>query len=846
MDLMNNLWTGVVEDRDDPEKLGRCKVRIFGYHTEDVNSLSTSDLPWAIPIQSITSAATSGMGNSPVGLVPGSWVVGFFLDGKDAQQPAILGSIAGKPELTREVEEKIEQVNNEKFYLKDTRGNLVYDDSGKPIKKEDTVIDVKDTFGPLVKDNIDALLNLISTEASGNDLRKIGKNNELGKYQIDIGSLVNLGYVSRPYGGIVDYTIVDDNTFWSGRNNISSKEDFLNNESIQETVMIENLKRNYNTLVSLGKITEDMERPVVGALLGTAHFAGAINSDKLDKKTATGKKVRTYYAKFSTGLGGEDLTYYKDINEENNYLSEIDSEVSDNLNNEELSRVIGFRDPNRKYPKYEYAGLSDVNKLATGDTSHISFKVKNNNRLTNIDLARTDQKWSEPESAYAAAYPFNQVIETEAGHLVEFDSTPNAERIHVYHKKGTYIEIDVNGSMVRKVVGDNYEVIDRNNFVFVKGANNLTVEGKTNILVKNDAAIQVDGDLSVTSHGDTLVQSAKNVAVVSKSAVISAKDSLDIVTDGTFKVKAKDIILHASGGGVGIKADQDLSLQSGRANAVNIKGGLSVNTDAAVLRNKMGAATVGGLGTSTLPVPEEKTPDKSAINVLQRTVAREDFFLYDSGEPGSDLYKANLLSEGAISDSVTVGNNRIQSKSYYRSQKPVVQSNATEINNFNYFPRSFRLSRYFTLGHVLVGNRGSSLVAQGGLSEKQIVTNLKNLAINCLDPIKDKYKDMIITSGFRSPFVGSDHNIGAAVDLMFTRTNFRQYKDIAEWIAQNIPYRQLLLEYRFNSTDNDPVATWIHISLLIIDEKIVPSSKFPIGTFKNHSPYSKDRFVNLA
>ena len=29
-----NWWIGVVENRQDPEKLGRCKVRIFGYHTD--------------------------------------------------------------------------------------------------------------------------------------------------------------------------------------------------------------------------------------------------------------------------------------------------------------------------------------------------------------------------------------------------------------------------------------------------------------------------------------------------------------------------------------------------------------------------------------------------------------------------------------------------------------------------------------------------------------------------------------------------------------------------------------------------------------------------------------------
>ena len=64
-----NWWIGVVEDRMDPEFLGRCRVRIFGYHTDDKDRLPVTGLPWAIPIQPITSAAMSGKGSSPLGPV---------------------------------------------------------------------------------------------------------------------------------------------------------------------------------------------------------------------------------------------------------------------------------------------------------------------------------------------------------------------------------------------------------------------------------------------------------------------------------------------------------------------------------------------------------------------------------------------------------------------------------------------------------------------------------------------------------------------------------------------------------------------------------------------------------
>mgnify|MGYP003644258191 FL=1 len=75
-------WTGVVESRYDPLQIGRCKVRCMGWHDEDIDKLPTNDLPWAQPLQPITSAALSGIGTSPTGLIEGSWVVGFFMDGK--------------------------------------------------------------------------------------------------------------------------------------------------------------------------------------------------------------------------------------------------------------------------------------------------------------------------------------------------------------------------------------------------------------------------------------------------------------------------------------------------------------------------------------------------------------------------------------------------------------------------------------------------------------------------------------------------------------------------------------------------------------------------------------------
>ena len=90
-------FIGVVEDRDDPKKVGRVRVRCLGYHTEDNIKLPTSDLPWASPVLPITSSGISGIGQTPLGLVEGSWVFGFFRDANYLQEPIVLGSLPGRP-----------------------------------------------------------------------------------------------------------------------------------------------------------------------------------------------------------------------------------------------------------------------------------------------------------------------------------------------------------------------------------------------------------------------------------------------------------------------------------------------------------------------------------------------------------------------------------------------------------------------------------------------------------------------------------------------------------------------------------------------------------------------------
>lgn len=92
------VWfIGVVEDRRDPDELGRVRVRCFGIHPDDKNILATKDLPWATMMLPPNTAGTGSVGQSATGIVQGAWVVGFFTDGKNMQQPLVMGVLPSTP-----------------------------------------------------------------------------------------------------------------------------------------------------------------------------------------------------------------------------------------------------------------------------------------------------------------------------------------------------------------------------------------------------------------------------------------------------------------------------------------------------------------------------------------------------------------------------------------------------------------------------------------------------------------------------------------------------------------------------------------------------------------------------
>tara|TARA_A200000159_G_scaffold164954_1_gene198063 strand:+ start:2149 stop:3186 length:1038 start_codon:yes stop_codon:yes gene_type:complete len=151
------------------------------------------------------------------------------------------------------------------------------------------------------------------------------------------------------------------------------------------------------------------------------------------------------------------------------------------------------------YPLSDYYDESDINRFARG---------------TGTYEHRDDVPVKPKEIERQSLYPFNKVLYTESGHMVEMDDTRGYERLAVEHRSGTFYEIHKDGSQVHRVVNDNYTVICKDDEVLIGG--------KCTIKILGDADIDIHGDADMLVKGNAKLHSDKNLD-------ISASETLSII-----------------------------------------------------------------------------------------------------------------------------------------------------------------------------------------------------------------------------------------------------------------------------------------------------------------------------
>ena len=104
----------------------------------------------------------------------------------------------------------------------------------------------------------------------------------------------------------------------------------------------------------------------------------------------------------------------------------------------------------------------------------------------------------EPEDVFNVdaqpEYPYNNVTQTESGHIFELDDTKDRERIKLMHRTGTFIEMHPDGSEVHKVYGDGYEITVKNKQILIEGKCSVTIKGDSIVEIQGDKIEKVSGD----------------------------------------------------------------------------------------------------------------------------------------------------------------------------------------------------------------------------------------------------------------------------------------------------------------------------------------------------------------
>ena len=128
-----------------------------------------------------------------------------------------------------------------------------------------------------------------------------------------------------------------------------------------------------------------------------------------------------------------------------------------------------------------------------------------------IVVAKKAKKASkvEPDSYYAAKYPYNNVYESESGHALEFDDTKDAERVHLYHRSGSYVEYGPLGDRSERIQRNKFEVVIGNEQVYVKGDVTIYVDGNVQMTVGGNYQADIGGTCKITSGGNMTLKAPK-------------------------------------------------------------------------------------------------------------------------------------------------------------------------------------------------------------------------------------------------------------------------------------------------------------------------------------------------
>lgn len=173
-----------------------------------------------------------------------------------------------------------------------------------------------------------------------------------------------------------------------------------------------------------------------------------------------------------------------------------DNNKSRKLNEKDFpGNTLTFGDKAGQYPTKAYENASSVNATARQNSSSNELAIPGTS--AGIDL-------SDFNGGIESQYPLNQVIETESGHVIEYNDTKGSERILIKHAQGSGVDMRPDGSVVVNASGRGLvEVAVGGHKLIVTGDGQLSYSGNLTLNVGGDFNLNVGGAFNVQAKEET-------------------------------------------------------------------------------------------------------------------------------------------------------------------------------------------------------------------------------------------------------------------------------------------------------------------------------------------------------
>lgn len=335
----------------------------------------------------------------------------------------------------------------------------------------------------------------------------------------------------------------------------------------------------------------------------------------------------------------------------------------------------GFKDPFGMLPlnsAMSTYGESDITKLARDTaeehpvlmvrrlgkkaTGKVAIaKASKVDSVQNTDAKNKDffeeRTWQEPNPRYGgqdegdykaetkSTHPLNHVTHTMSGHVFEVDDTPAAQRLHAYHRMGTFVEVQPDGTVVSRITGENYSIFSNDNNITVIGNCNISVVGDVHLKAKN-MITEIDEDYILNIGGDYIKKVGGNESVEigsDRSLHVQKNENKVVDLDRThqsnnyFDDTVTDLFINStnsqsytSDNEQVMFASNNQNFESGKNHTLTIGGKLNVSANTSGLISTVGDLVFNTSANNTIEVGKHQTVTvgNSATEVVGGTLTQ--------------------------------------------------------------------------------------------------------------------------------------------------------------------------------------------------------------------------------